>query len=371
MKIKINGKFIDFFDKVVIQLNLDSVASVFSFVGRYNPENELHREVFRPLSYPKVEIFNENEEKILTGKIVNHSFNSDQTPGLWNLSGYSLPGVLENSNIPVSQYPLQSVKLNLQEITEKIIKPFGINLVIDPSVYRDTQINFKQSTALPEEPIKSYISKLAAQRNIVTSHDQDGNLKFFRPNIKMKPKQRFNKDNTLQMSLSVNAQQIHSIISVLRQPNEELENIPWYETIKNEVSDFLGFGEEEKQKTSPNYEVYNNKSQVVKNFSSKISILTSGSNTDYDISQAVKNQLSAELGNIKLTMVLPKIYDLMPGDIVEVKNNEVYLYEYTRLIIHSITTERTTKRENTKISLSIPESFTGEQPSKIFNYKNN
>lgn len=370
MKIKINGKYIDFFDKVVIQLNLDSVASVFSFVGRYNPENELHREVFRPLSYPIVEIFNDKDEKILTGKIVNHTFNSDKNPNLWNLSGYSLPGVLENSNIPVNQYPLENSKLNLQQITEKIIRPFGLNLVVDSSVYKDAQVNFEKTTAEPAETIKSYISKLAAQRNIITSHDQHGNLKFFRPNIKAKPKERFNKDNTLQMSLSVNAQHIHSVISILRQPVEELENVSWYETLKNEVSDFLGFGEEEEE-TKPGYEIYNNRSQIIKNFSSKVRILTTGTNTNYDISQAVKNELAAEFGNINLTLNLPEVYNLMPGDIVEVKNDEVYLYEYTRLIIHSITTEKTTKGEKMSLKLSIPESFTGTQPSKIFNYKNN
>lgn len=370
MKIKINGKYIDFFDKVAIQLNLDSVASVFSFVCRYNPENELHREVFRPLSYPIVEIFNDKDEKVLTGKIVNHTFNSDKNPNLWNLSGYSLPGVLENSNIPVNQYPLENLKLNLQEITEKIIRPFGLSLVVDPSVYRDTQIIFEKTTAEPAETIKSYISKLAAQRNIITSHDQDGNLKFFRPNIKAKPKERFNKDNSLQMSLSVNAQHIHSVISILRQPVEEVENVPWYETLKNEMSDFFGFGDEEEEVTGPTYEIYNNRSQIIKNFSSKVCILTAGTNANYDISQAVKNQLAAEFKNIQLTVHLPKIYNLMPGDIVEVKNNEVYLYEYTRLIVHSVTNVRDTKGEKMTLTLCIPESFTGTQPSKIFNYKN-
>ncbi len=337
MKIKINGNYIEFFDEVAIQLNLDSVASVFSFVGRYNPDNELHKKVFRPLSYAGVEIYNDNDQLRLTGTIVNHSFNSDSRPNLWQLSGYSLPGVLEDVNIPYDLYPLESINRNLNDITQRLINPFGLGLVVDPSVTRDVNTNFDESVANPSESIKSYLAKIAAQRNIILSHDFKGNLKYFRPNTKAAPKMRFNENNTLQMSLGCKGQGLHSDLTVIRQPSDSDGNLSPVDSVKN---------------------------SAVRNFRPAVQVLTSG--TDTATKQAAENMLAAELKNIEIKLVVNKILDLVPGDLVEVQNPELFIFDYAKMMISSVGISENTKESRTELVLVLPESFTGETPKNIF-----
>ncbi|HET8827766.1 MAG TPA: hypothetical protein VFM79_00420 [Pelobium sp.] len=337
MKIKINGTYIKFFDEVAVTFNLGSVASVFSFVGRFNPDNPLHIKVFKPLSFSKVEIFSNDDELLLTGTMINHDFNSDARPQLWVLSGYSLPGILEDVNIPYDQYPLESLKRNLKDITEKLISTFGINLVVDGSVSQEVRIPFDKSVADPSESIKEYLSKIAGQRNIVMSHNEKGDLLYFRPDTKALPKMRFNVENTLSMAFSVKGQALHSDVTVLRQPSDENSNISPVDTVKN---------------------------VMVNQFRPAVKVLSSG--TDTATKKAADNELAAELQNITLKIEINKLLKLKPGNIVEVKNEEIFLFEYTRFMISSIALNEKTSSESSSLSLVLPESFTGETPKNIF-----
>ena len=101
MRVKISGEYYDYFTGLNIDLKLDSIASVFSFDVRFNPANQKHRTIFKPLTYKKVELFNNADELIFTGVILTHSFKSDQNNNLLSLAGYSLPGVLEDVTVPV------------------------------------------------------------------------------------------------------------------------------------------------------------------------------------------------------------------------------------------------------------------------------
>lgn len=337
MKVKINGQYITFFDEVIYSLTLDSVASAFSFVGRYNPNNPLHRKTFKPLSYAEVEIFNNQDKLLLTGTIINHSKASKQTPDLWRLSGYSKAGVLEDSNIPYSQYPLESNRRSLADISNRLINPFGLSLVIDPSVSRQVNTIFENTVAEPSESIKDYLAKLAAQRNVVLSHTEKGDLLYFRPDTKKPPKFRFNKENTLNMNLGVQGQGLHSEIAVLRQPGEDSENLSPVDTVKN---------------------------TIVNSFRPAVKILSSG--TETDTKDAANNQMASELKNITISISLYRVLDLLPGDIVEVQNDEIFLSEYTRLMVNNVTLKETTAESNMTLNLLLPESFTGEVPKDIF-----
>lgn len=337
MKIKINGTYIKFFDEVSYGLNLDSVASVFSFVGRFNPENPFHREIFRPLSYAKVEIFNNDDQLILTGTIVNHTKASKASNDLWKLSGYSLPGVLEDVNISYDQYPLESLQSSLKDITQRLIKPFNIGLVIDPAVSKDAGIIYEKSVASPSERIKDYLAKIASQRNIVLSHTANGELLYFRPDTKAAPKHRFTKENGIEMSLGVQGQGLHSSITVLRQPSDDTGNLSPVDSVRN---------------------------PLIKENRPSVQVLTSGDETATKL--AAENELASELKGITLSIQTNKILNLLPGDIVEVKNDEIFLFQYQRFMVNSVVVKETTKGDEMNISLMLPEAFTGEQPKNIF-----
>lgn len=338
MKLKINNNEYLFFNNISIDFFLDSVASTFSFKGRFNPENKFHKEIFKPLSFNLVEIFYPNDTLLFTGFILNTSLGSGPVRELQVLSGYSKSGIIEDCNIPVSNYPLERVNVSLNEVIRSILRGFDLNYIILDSAKKEMNLNYKKVVAKPNETIKTFISKLCSQRNIILSHNEKGELVFFKPNINSESKKKFNSNNCLKMDISVNGQSMHSEISVIKQPSESSKITP-IDTIKNEM-------------------VKLNK-PIVK---------ISDSGSIGETKKSADNILAKELKNISVKIELKGIYsDLKCGDIVEVTNPEIYLFNKTRLIISSINLRINEKGEKTIINLLIPESLTGEQPKNIFN----
>lgn len=338
MKIKINGKYYSFFDEVLINERLDSVASVFSFKGRFNPNNQTHKEIFKPLSFHKIEIYDDNDDLKLTGVSVNSSLGSSSTRELQNVSGYSLPGILEDCSIPFKIYPLEKNNVSLDDIVKNILPEFGLEYVVDSSVQNDMKLQYEKTTANPSDSVKDFLSKLAAQRNIVISHTVDGRLLFFKPNINAKPKLFLTSSNTLRMSMTVSGQMLHSKITVIRQPSKDNPGLSPVDTITNPM--------------------LSGSRNIVK-------VLTSG--TETETKKAADNVLADELKNISFTVEMNKIYDdLNCGDIVEVQNPEVYLYNRAKLMVSEISKTINNSSNQMTLKLVMPETFTGAVPKNIF-----
>lgn len=330
MKVKINDRFFYSFDAITLNYKLDSVASAFSFKARFNPDNQFHKEIFKPLNYQKVEIFDNNDNLKLTGNILNTSLSSSSLRELQSISGYSKSGILEDVNIPFSSYPLEKNNVSLNDIVKELLSPFALSYSINSSVLNDMNLNYARTTASPTESIKTYISKLAAQRNITLSHNHKGDLLFTRPNINAKPKFLLNDKNTLSMSLAVNGQGMHSKIDVIRQPSKDNSGVSTVDSASNSLLNSLR---------------------------PTVKILSSGDETE--TKKAADNILAAELRGINLSVSLNNIIDISVGDIVEVINKEVYIYERTRFMISEVMHSETTKGDNMVLKLVLPETFTG------------
>lgn len=348
MKVKINGQFLDFFNEISIDTSLDAVASTFAFTCRFDPENIWHKKAFRPLSYPKIEFFTDDDRIISTGTIVKHEFASKQTPELLKCSGYSLGGVLEDCQTPYSLYPLESNNRTLKEIAERLLSYFGLKLVVYDIVSKECNEIIKKSVATPEDSISSYLSKVAAQKNVIMSHDVHGNIIFFRPDTAGKPKAFFNADNTMDMDIDYNGQGMHSIITNLRQPSTKKST---------------GLFDEESESTSTVSLADSIKNTLVIANRPKVEILTSGTTTDTD--KGVKNSLAAELKNITLSFGFKTLEPYSIGDIIEVQNPELFLYNRTRWLISGTTITEDQTGNTLNIKCVLPESFTGEAPQNF------
>jgi len=322
MKIKINGKIVTFFTAGSISLKLDSIASTFGLSCRFNPENDFHKELFKPLQYHKIEIFNSKDKLIFTGTILNHSFDSDSGVNLISISGYSLSGILEDVTIPPSLYPLENTNLSLKQIATKLCNAYGIGLIIgsnagntnivapdvDEKAETESNITYKKTVASPSDTVKGYLSKLTSQRNILLSHDAKGNVVLFKPSDKMKPKYFFNSENSLSMSSNYNGQALHSEINVIRQPSEENSGVSTVDSIKNPL---IGI------------------------FRPTTKVLSSGEDTD--VSKAANNELSSELQAISVKVKLLGLFDdIKPGDIVNIHNHWIYSFAYSRYMVSAI-----------------------------------
>lgn len=337
MKIKINGRFYNFFNNITVNYKLDSVASTFSFVGRFDPQNPTHKAIFKPLAYNVVEIYSNDDKLLLTGVIVNTSLGSESKRQLQDLSGYSKAGILEDCTLPVSSYPLEKNNVNLEDLTRSVLNGFDVNFIVDSTASNDMKLVYPKTEAQPAETIKSFIAKLAAQRNIVLSHNEKGDLVFFKPDLKAKPVYLFTEQNTLKMSLNVDGQAMHSKISVIRQPSKENNSLSPVDTITN---------------------------PMVKVTRTVTKVLSSG--TETETKKAADNVLADELKAITFEVSLNRVEDIKVGNIVEVINPEVYLYNRTRLIVSSIVVNETSTSDSMNLILVLPETFSGETPKNIF-----
>src|SRR5690606_22773690 len=154
--------------------------------------------------------------------LLGESFRDSSIKGLSTLGGYSLPGVLQDCNIPPDIYPLQSDGLTLREIASKLINPFGLSMVVDSSVASVMDEVVETSMPEPSQIISTYLAELAAQRNIVLGHDVRGNIMFTRAKTNQKPITHFERGVPgTEMAMSFNGQSLHSHITVIRDPEDE------------------------------------------------------------------------------------------------------------------------------------------------------
>ena len=162
--LKINDRFLNrrvrFFNKFSLNLQHDAVGSSFSFDCYFDPENAEHRELTTPLHYHECTV-EFDDELLLTGFILNNNFKQSAAPTLVNYSGYSLPGVLEDCEIPTWLYPLQSNGLSLKQIAEKLANAFRLKVEIDESVMDKMNRSFDTSTASETSSVKGIFNQFS------------------------------------------------------------------------------------------------------------------------------------------------------------------------------------------------------------------
>lgn len=365
MRIVIDGKNCEFFTSGSITLKLDSIASTFEFAARFSANNKDHQEMFKPLQYKDVEIFNSKNKLIFTGTVLNHRFRSNKGRELVIISGYSKCGILEDVTIPVTAYPLESTNRSLKDIAERLCGLFGINVLISDQarsisdtivpgkkkVIREksefatleakSKVVFGRTAAGPTETIKDYLSKLCGQKNVILSHNEKGDVILFQPDYFQKPKYFFTKGNSLSMSADFNGQALHSEINIVRQPTD----------------DNVGVSTTDRSINS-----------LVAKYRPTTKILSSGEDTD--TKDAAENELASELQAINVSVELQGLFDdIFPGEIVNVHNHYIYSYAYNRFIVDSITMKFDEKEDTTTLNLLPPEAFNGLDPRNIlFNH---
>jgi len=348
MKLKVNNKRFDFFNNLNITLSYASVASTFSFSGYFRPENRDLRGLFKPFTYQRVEILDENDERLLTGRILNHGFTDSSVKSLTEISGYSLPGVLEDCPIPISLYPLQFDGKTLKEITEGLIEPFGLNLVISSSVADAANEVYEKTEATERQSIKAYLDELASQKNIVISHTDGGSLLYTRARTNVKPIAKFiGGIPGVKMSLSTDGQRMHNNITVQKQTDVDNDNAG-EETISN-----------------PFVPIFRPTTQ------------TQSSGDDVDTAQAVKNALSNELKGIVLTIETDRWtwnddgrVTMKPNNIVTVHNHDLHLYRFINFFVESITFIQNAEKKTAIFTCVIPEVYNSQTPTNIFDIPN-
>src|SRR5690242_2174050 len=342
---RIRNKKIDFFNDIDITLKYDAVASVFNFHFHFDPTKQEHIDLACIGHYHLCTIEHLGQT-VMTGIIMAQHFHDEKTPEMLTLSGYSLGGVLEDCEIPPEAYPLQTDMLSLKEITDRIIKPFGLKYVIDSSVTSKMNEKYDEASATPGQSVKSFLSELASQKNIILSHDTQGRLKFTRPSPTQKPIASFERGKGLYTSMqsTFDGQAMHSRIFVVNQADMDDINTA---------------------------ESYADNPFVIKPvFRQKVMVINSGNKLDaINMSgpgSAARNALSQELRNYTLTIHTDR-WDVkgrlfMPGDVVTVLNPYVYNFTKTRWMIEEIHLKGNEKAQTASLKCVMPAVFDGSTP---------
>ena len=338
MKIKIEKKFFNHFSNLTLKFNLDTFASVFSFDARFDPFNVEHQKIFKPLTYPKIEIFSDDNKLLLTGNIVNNDFTSTKTPQLVSFSGYTKSGILEDVTIPDSVYPLEKNNQSLSEISAQLLRPFGISQVIESNVSNKMNLVYEKAVAQPSQSVASFLTQLASQRNIVIGHTNKGSVYYFKAFIGSKPVKCYDTSNVLTSKMAINGRSFHSDITVRRQPSDENVGVSTVDGVLN-----------------PN----------VRQIRSVCKILSSGGDTS--TLEAARNVLAAELRSVQLALQLPKIdTSILCGQIIEFINPELFIYKKQKFVINEIIYKQNSGADTMTVNCLTPEAFTGGTPIDIF-----
>lgn len=338
------------FTWIDLTLKYDAVASVFSFKFNFNPENQDHVNLAAIGHYHTCTL-EHNNELILTGQILSQFFHDEPVPQTVTMSGYSLPGVIEDCEIPPEAYPLQSSFLSLRQIATKYFKPFGIKFVVDPSVAVRMDQKYNEANATSGQSLKSFICELASQKNIVVSNDQFGRVVFTQPSQTQRPITHFKKGGTkwTGMTLSFDGQAMHSRLFVINQ------------------SDIDDINTSERAVNNP----YVFPSEV---FRQKVIVMNSGNRLDnLDLgggAVAAKNALAQELKNLKLSIRMDR-WDIdgrivRPGDIVSVTNPQCYIFKKSNWLVEEVSMVGQPDEERANLTCVLPEVYNGGTPKFLF-----
>jgi prophage tail gpP-like protein len=335
---------VDFFAKFSLTLKYDAVGSVFTFEFYYNPELPEHRILAAPGRYNLAKVYHEGE-LLLTGFILSQSFDKKSTEELTPFSGYSVPGVLEDSQIPPTAYPLQSDGLSLKQIAQKLLKPFQIKMDIDSHVSGIMDEVYEKATAEPGETVKEFLCKLATQKNIIVSHTPKGHLLFTQARTNVSPSYHFdgNMPGTT-MSLSFNGQGMHSPIWVIKQASKKGGNAGQAKILNPYVPiDTTAF---------------------------RPKVIIQSSGTDNDTIKTAKNELAEELKNIVLTITTDRWKvgpnAVKPNNTITVTAPELFIFKKTPFFVESVKLDGDSQKLTATLTCVLPEVYNGAAPKNIF-----
>jgi len=349
----INDRFIKrkvkFFNEFQFNLKYNSVGSTFSFAYYFDPDNREHKEIATVSHYHEVTL-EFNDELLVTGVLTSQKFKASSVKEMASFGGYSLPGVLEDSNPSPRSYPLQSNGLSLEQIASKLIRPFkrnyGLTMTIDPAVASKMSGTFDTSSASETQSIKDYITELATQKDIVVSHNEKGQLLFTQAKTDLTPLLNFDFSKELipgtDYEMDFDGQAMHSHITVKKQQSADGGNAGDY-TIRNPY--VIG-------------SVYRPK------------VMSQSSGDDNDTKLAAQKALANELRNLKLTIKTDRwLVDgkiLKPNNLISIIAPEIYIYRKVNFFIESIDYTGNNKETTATLHCVLPEVYNGKKPDSIF-----
>ena len=377
MQIKIEDIIVDTYTNLRLTVRYDSLVSDFQFSVKYDPDNATHRRIYKPLGYQRIVISN-GGTTLLTGTVLNIEYEDSETPTLITLSGYSRTGVLEDCQIPLEE-PQQWFTSNLKEITEKLIQPFDLKLVIDPLIAQYVNVNYANVEAKETESIKDFLAKIASQKHVILTHDEFGNVRYTKARVGSET----TTDDTLttvtvtpvsadidgasdynaQRIVTVNYEPVFTFDGT--QPNTKIKLITNGQNMHSTISVVKQSDVVDVQQVV-DATIANPYVQSV--YRPNVSVQSASTGGDVPIT--ARNILSEELKNISLSVETNSWY--LGGRIAQVNNTvnvisrNCFLFKKTLFFIREATYSGDADKQILTLNCCLPDVFTDGEPKNIF-----
>ena len=179
--ILIDNQLFELWDSFSIKFTLDTLDT-FSIVAPFDPTDDIQRNAFRPFQYKDCALYLAGE-LIFNGTLMVTLPDLTENRSSINLGGVSKPVVLNDCTIPISLYPIEFKKQNLQQIASTIALAYNIlvEFTDDPGPL------FKKVGPRPDSKILSWLTGLAKQRGFLTSNTLIGKLLFRKIDLNLPP----------------------------------------------------------------------------------------------------------------------------------------------------------------------------------------
>jgi len=170
---KIDNQEFKFWDSIKLSRNI-ATFDTFAFGAPYEPDNSLLQNSFIPLSFKQIEIF-VDDELFTTATIlpVDPELSDNNRIAV---SGYALPGILNDCSIPFDKYPLEFNNQTLEQIANTIAGFFDLSVVFT----ENSGAAFERVAIETNKKPFAFLIELAQQRGFLISNTEKGELKFFK-----------------------------------------------------------------------------------------------------------------------------------------------------------------------------------------------
>jgi len=335
--ILIGGKRFRFWTAVTISRSIDSFDTI-EFSAPFEPDEPDFRETFRPGSFKPIEI-TVGGPVLFTGTMIGVAPVLSKDKKTVSVTGYALPGVLNDCNASANAYPIEFDGQTLNEIATTLAGPFGLNVVFDA----EAGPVFERVNCTPGKKVLTFLAELAKQRNLIINNTEAGVL-------------RFTQSVDVGGPVAVLTQGASPVLSVT--PTHDMQQ--YYSHITGIQPTIIGIPGVQHTEKNPF-------------LSGAVRPLTfeAPDTVDSNVPESVRAKIGRMFGNIVSYSVSVSTWRDPDGNLWE-PNTTIKLtapgamiYNTYEFIIRSVSFNKTGSSESTVLTLTLPGAFSGEIPEAL------
>lgn len=334
----IGGQRFRYWSEFTFTTAIDEIPTV-AFSAPFTPDEAAFRQQFRPFSYAPVSV-QVGSDRLFTGTLMNVAPNVSDTSKSVDVNAYSAPGVLADCNASAADYPLEFDFLDLKQIAEILVEPFGLSIRFDG----DPGVVFEQVEIGPGTTVWAFLVSLAEQRDYVIGATDDGRLWFRQSLPRQAPVAR------LQGGI-----QPLSDLTPQFNPQRYFSHVTGIEQLVIGVDNFGQFTVQNPRLSG----------------AFRPSVFTVPDSFDIDIETATRSKAARFFAEAATwtarvgTWRTPNGQLWRPGDLITIAAPDAMIYTDYNLLVRRVELIAAGNTREAVLTLTIPEAFSGELPERL------